>query len=174
GRFADGDDLVEPQGLCGHVYEVKALRAAKPKPVKAKAVDPFSLRAYIVGLAQGQLSDVEQVQWKFTHSRKTPILIDVRGANASGTFVLNDVPIAYYAGASAGCHMRLALDGKTKGSALKRGANVLRFAPDPRQDAAAEQISRATTLYECLESLTESASWAFAKWEPPMTRAYRE
>lgn len=174
GRFADGNDLVEPKGLYGHVYEVKALRAAKPKPVKAKAVDPFSLRAYIVGLAQGQLSDVEQVQWKFTHSRKTPMLIDVRGANASGTFVLNDVPIAYYAGASAGCHMRLMLDGKTKGSALKRGANVLRFAPDPRQDAAAEQIGRATTLYECVESLTESASWAFAKWEPPMTRAYRE
>src|SRR5262249_35396786 len=58
----------------------------------------------------------------------------------------------------------------TKG--FKRGNNVLRFAPDLRRDDAADELAKSTELYECVETLTESASWAFAKWEPPGVAAF--
>lgn len=171
GRFADGNDLARRAGLYGHLYEVKPIRTAKPKTVKAEPVDPFKVRGFILGGSLGQRSDSEQVRWLFAHYKKTPILIDVNGAAARGTFVLNDAPIAYYAGDSgAGCD-RLLLE-PPRLDAFKRGKNILRFAPDAGQGAAAQEIGAATTLYECLGALTESAAWSFAKWEAPPASAF--
>ena len=172
GRFSEGNDLGERKGLFGHLYEVKRLGAVKPKRAVAAAVDPFSLRGYIAGRTFGQLSDTEQVVWTFVHPRKTAILVEIDGAAASGTLVLNDKPLLYYAGATGACLQRVLLrQGKDGG--LRRGKNVLRFAPDPRQEGAADQLARATSLYECVEELSGSASWAFAKWETPLAAAYQ-
>ncbi|MHC4416454.1 MAG: beta-galactosidase [Planctomycetota bacterium] len=171
GRFAEGNDLGERKGLFGHVYVVKRLATVKPRKLEASPVDPFELRGYIAGRTFGQLSETNQVMWSFPHTRSTPILLEVDGAEASGTFVLNDKPIAYYAGASGGRLARILFDRKTT-PAMRRGRNNLRFAPDPRQDGALEQVIKATTLYECVEAPTASASWAFAKWEPPPSGAY--
>ena len=172
GRFAEGNDLGERKGLFGHVYDVKRMAAIKPKKVEGKAVDPFDLGGYFAGRTFGQLSDTDQVAWTFTHAKKTPVLISIDGAKASGTLVLNDRPIAYYAGASGGCFLRLLLEpGSTEG--FKRGRNVLRFAPDLRQEKAAGQVARVTTIYECVETISAGASWAFAKWEPPAAAAYQ-
>ncbi len=172
GRFAEGNDLGERKGLYGHVWEVKKLATAKPNKVQAHAVDPFSLRGYIAGRTRGQLSDTNQVAWAFSHTRKTPILVDVDGVTASGTIVLNDQPIAYYAGASGGCLHRILLEpGETAG--MKRGKNEVRFAPDLRQPDACDEASKKVTVYECVESITEKAEWAFAKWEPPVAASYR-
>jgi beta-galactosidase len=172
GRFAEGNDLGERKGLFGHIYEVKRIGTARPKPIEAAAVDPFALRGYIAGRTAGQLSDSDQVQWTFTHTRKTPILLDVDGAEASGTFVLNNSPIAYYAGAAGSCQARVLLvPAEIKG--FRRGKNNLRFAPDARQVGALERIKSATTLYECVDTISGPGSWAFAKWEPPVAAAYR-
>lgn len=171
GRFSEGNDLGEQKGLFGHLYEVKRLGAVKPKKAVAGAVDPFSLRGYIAGRTHGQLSDTEQVVWTFSHTRKSPILLEIDGAEASGTLVLNDKPIAYYAGGSGACLQRVLLS-RDATEGFKRGRNVLRFAPDPRQDDANDQIIKATTLYECVETISRPASWAFAKWETPVAAAY--
>ncbi|MHC4612066.1 MAG: beta-galactosidase [Planctomycetota bacterium] len=172
GRFSEGNDLGERKGLFGHIYEVKRIGTAKPKPVEAAAVDPFTLRGYIAGRTAGQLSDSNQALWTFTHTRKAPILIDVDGAEASGTFVLNNEPIAYYAGAAGSCLARILLV-PAEIKAFRRGKNNLRFAPDARQPRAVDKIMSATTLYECVDTVSSSASWAFAKWEPPVAAAYR-
>ena len=172
GRFAEGNDLGERKGLFGHIYEVKRLGTVRPKRAEGKAVDPFSLRGYIAGRTVGQLSDTDQAQWLFSHARKARILVEVDGATASGTFVLNDQAIAYYAGAAGGCLARVLLTpGETPG--MKRGRNVLRFAPDARQSGAVEQIMKSASLYECVDSISESGSWAYAKWEPPPAAAYK-
>ena len=172
GRFAEGNDLGERKGLFGHVYDVKRMAAIKPKKIEGKPVDPFDLGGYLTGRTFGQLSDTDQVAWTFTHAKKTPVLVSIDGAKASGTLVLNDRPIAYYAGASGGCFLRLLLEpGSTDG--FKRGRNELRFAPDLRQENAAAQVAKATTIYECVDTISAGASWAFAKWEPPAAAAYQ-
>lgn len=171
GRFSDGNDLAQAKGLYGHLYEVKAMRAAKPKIMTADPINPFTMRGFIAGRDASQLSDTTQVAWTITHAKKSPILVDVNGAAATGTFLLNDQPLAYYAGATGACFGRIMLDPKTT-PAFKRGKNVLRFAPDLRQDDAANELAKCTTIYECVNALTEGASWAFAKWEPPLTTAF--
>jgi beta-galactosidase len=174
GCFAEGNDMADPKGIFGHLYEVKPIRTGKPKVIEAAPVDPFALRSYIAHRASGTLSETRQLAWAFTHTRKTPILIDVRHARISGTFVLNDKPAAYFAGATGACHARLLFDGETL-PAPKRGKNTLRFAPDPAQNQGAgsfDEMAGAAALYECVDGLSASASWSFAKWEPPLPQQF--
>ena len=171
GRFAEGNDLGERKGLFGHIYEVKPLKSIRPQRVRLAPVDPFVLRGYIAGQTYGQLSAQDQLTWTFMHAKKTPILVQVDGANVTGTFLINDQPIAYYAGATGGRSMELLID-PVGTKAFKRGKNVLRFAPDARQGGARSEIAAATTLYECLEAITATGTWAFAKWEPPKSSAF--
>jgi len=171
GRFAGGNDMGRSKGLYGHLQEIKAVRAAKPKVVAAAPVDPFTLRGFIAGSAKGIPSDLKQAEWTFSHLRKTPILIDVNGARCSGTFVLNDTPIAYYAGATGACFARI-LVSQDGTDVFKRGRNRLRFAPDHDQHEPLEDIKARTTIYECIEAVTEGAAWSFEKWEAPMPTTF--
>jgi hypothetical protein len=164
GRFCEGNDLGRRSGLFGHIYAVKEIRG-KAKITTGKAVSAFALRAFIEGRAANQLSDVRQAVWTFDHPRKTPLIIEVFGATTSGVFVLNDKPVAYYAGATGACEDRIVIS-PDDGKALKRGRNVLRFAPD-HGAGAAEELAQRATLYEAVDNLTGNAEWSFAKWEPP-------
>jgi hypothetical protein len=170
GRFAEGNHIGTPRGLYGHVYAVRPIRSAKPKVDQARPVNPFALRGYIAGRTAGQLSDSRQVIWTFQHARKTPMIIEVINAAATGTFVLNDEPVAYCAGATGDLHESILIDPQTRG--YKRGRNVLRFAPDARTDGQCEEIAKRTTLYDCIDALSGPAQWAFAKWEPPAMSMY--
>jgi len=169
GGFAGGNDGPGRAGIYDHLYVVEPV-GAKPKLVERAAVDPFEIRAFLLGRSVGQMSDVEQVEWSFAHHKKTPILVDIVDAGTSGTFVLNDQPIAYFAGESGSRRLRLTLDPSME--CFKRGKNVLRFAPDVDPAASRKEIARATTLYVCTEALTANADWAFAKWEPPIASAF--
>ena len=172
GRFAEGNDLGQCKGLWGHIYQVKPMRGVKPKKREAAPVDPFALRGFISGQSLGTLSDSNQAVWTINHTRKTAIIVDINGAESSGTFVLNDKPVAYYAGVTGACIDRIVLD---PAEHLKRGKNVLRFAPDLRQDNAVEDMIKHAELFECVEVLTQGANaWAFAKWEPPHTSTFDE
>jgi len=173
GRSSDGTDLEDPKGIYGHLYEVKPMRSTKPKIDDAALVHPFALRQFISHRTFGQLSDARQVTWRFSHAKKSPILLSIQNAATSGTIVLNDVPIAYYAGATGNCIGRFLLD-PTAIEAMRRGRNVLRFAPDPRQDKGAEEIAKQAMLYECVDAISNGAKWSFARWEPPLASAYKD
>lgn len=173
GRFCEGNDLDEYKGLFGHVYEVKALKSAKPKQIQADPVNPFKFRGYIAMRSKGQLSDMAQVCWSFNHAKKSPIIVDIQNVQATGTLLLNDEPLAYYTGATGGCMMRIVI-GRDTHESFKRGKNTLRFAPDARQNGAIEQISRGLSLYEAVDTITEGATWSFAKWEPPIATAFEQ
>ncbi len=166
GRQADGNDLGQPVGLYGHLFVLKTLPRSRPRRVRAEAVDPFRIRGFIMDASSARKSSVEQLAWSFTHQRKTPILVLVNGAAARGTFVLNDTLIAYFAGETGTGHLHLLLD-PIETAAMRRGKNVLRFAPDAGQPDACDEMTRATSLHECAENLAAAGSWAFAKWEPP-------
>jgi hypothetical protein len=171
GRFAEGNQQSMAKGLYGHVYAVREIRSPRPKIAKARPVDPFELRGFIAGRTFGQLSDSRQVIWTIAHPRKGPLLIEVDGAVSTGTFVLNDQLVAHYSGSTGGLYEAILIEADHK--AIKRGKNVLRFAPDSRAESAAPEVMRATKIFDCVESLSENAQWAFAKWELPMASAYQ-
>ena len=172
GRFSEGNDLGERKGLYGHVQQVKRLTGARGQAAEADPVDPFTLRGYIAHRTFAQLSDSEQAVWTFTHARRTPILVEIDDLRASGTVVLNGKPVAYFAGDSGGRLGRYLLS-RDSHQHFRRGRNELRFAPDLRQPGAVAEAIKATTLYECAETPTAGADWAFGKWEPPAASAYR-
>jgi hypothetical protein len=171
GHLASGRDARDHKGIFGHLYEVKPLRAIKPKVSRAAPVTPFALRGFVPGLTSGQLSDAQQLIWKFSHARKTPIVVEVRGAAVTGTFVLNDLPLAYYEGAAASPLTRHVLDPATT-PGFKRGRNELRFAPDLHQEEPHKRMAAAASLHECVAALSEGAAWSYAKWEPPPEPAF--
>lgn len=173
GRFSAGNDLGEDKGFFGHMLDVKTLKAIKPKKIEAQPVDPFTVRGFIEGCTLGQLSDINQLAWTFMHAKKSSLLLEVKGANSSGTFLLNDKPLGYYAGATGGKQFEVLLQpGVTE--QFRRGKNVLRFAPDAIQDGALDELAGATVLYECVDVISEKATWSYAKWDQPRATEYKQ
>lgn len=173
GRFSDGNDIGQRKGWFGDLYEVKAVRGAKPKIQAGKPVNPVELRGFIAGRDADQMSEGTQLVWSINHTRKTPLIVDIQGVMASGTLVLNDVPVHYYAGSTGACMDRIVLDPRTN-KHLRRGRNTLRFAPDLRQGGELETAAKSIAIYEAVASLTDGATWGFAKWEPPPASSYAQ
>lgn len=171
GRFADGNELNQPAGWYGHLQRVKSLRTSKPKIEDREPIDVFGVRGYLFGCALGQLSERQQVVWTFNHRKKSPILLEITDVPGSGTFLLNDEPIAYYPGLTGRGSQRIML-GSERQEAFKRGGNELRFAPDDGFADAAEEMLKRANLYECDDELTATATWSFAKWETPQTETF--
>lgn len=172
GRYCDGSDFAMQKGIFDHLYALKALRTNKPKVVEAKPLDPFAVRKYIAHRAKGQLSDREQALWAFKHLKKSPVLVHAPALPISGTFALNDAPVYYYAGPNGHQPLNLLLDPSSE--LFKRGGNELRFAPDLGLADELPKAMAATSIYECVENLTDKANWSFAKWEPPKKNQFTE
>ncbi len=166
GRFTSGADDIDRKGLLDHPYVVKPFKVNKPKRVEADPISPFLVKPYIPNIAQGQLTMGDHLEWSFTHARKSPILVDLRG-DASGVLLLNDEPFMYIGGRHGAGHVQFRLiPGETE--VMKRGRNVLRFAPDPDVvDDPLGDIEAGATFYECAEPLTDDDAWWFARWETP-------
>lgn len=167
GRFSEASHVAQPRGIAGDLHEVKPLSKIKPKTAQAKPVHPFDIRGFILGGTYDQLSAGTQLLWTFEHGRKTPLVVDVDNCAVNGTFVLNDKPLAYHGGATTGCVSRLFIKAEGRESLLKRGKNVLRFAPELAGVDRLPELAAATTMYECVRPLAEDGAWAFAKWQAP-------
>lgn len=183
GRFAEGNDAGERTGLPGALLDVVSLKGTKMKRVEAPPADPFKLRGFIANRAVGQMGSTSQVQWTFVHRRKSKIAVFIEGLRSGGTLVLNDVPLAYYAGAHGRMSAVVVIDpATTKG--FRGGTNQLRFSPDPPTDrslagaAAKEDPAKQIHIYEVQRVLggkdTDGGQWSFARWEVPELRQFRE
>lgn len=175
GRFADGNDAGERKGLPGPLLELVPLKGVRSRKVEAPPADPFRLRGFIAHRAVGQLGSATQMQWTFNHRRKNLLAIVVRGLRVGGTILLNNQPLAYYAGAGGGMSTTVLIDpATTKG--FRPGANLLRFSPDPVGDAASEDPAKdpvkAITLHEVVRNLAEEGHWSFARWTIPPEREF--
>jgi beta-galactosidase len=181
GRFSEGNDAGERTGLPGPLLDVKPLKGAKMKRVEAPPADPFKLRGFIAQRAVGQLGSTSQTQWTFLHRRKSKIAVFIQGLRSGGTLVLNDTPLAYYAGVHGRLSMVVTIDpATTKG--FKPGTNHLRFSPDPPSERSLaagmpkDDPAKAIHLYEVQRVLggpaTDGGHWSFARWETPETRQF--
>ena len=166
GRFADGNDIGKRKGWYGHLFELKPLKVTKPKVEAIDPIDLFQGREFILGQSKGRMSAEEQVVWKFTHRKKSPVLFDVQYLESPGLFLLNDEPLCWYSGHLGETAMRMLIE-PYEHDHFKRGPNELRFAPDPGFENAAANMADQLTLYECIDNLTEKGSWSFARWETP-------
>jgi len=175
GRFAGGNDLGERKGLPAPLLEVAPLKGIRAKKIEGPPADPFKLRGFITGRAVGQPGSTHQIEWAFMHRRKSHLLITVRGMKTPGTLLLNDAPLAYYAGASGGMSMVVEVGNDLEGAAaLRVGKNAIRFSPDVGHDAnGPEDPAKFITIHEVLRDLAGNGSFAFAKFDPPATKAFQ-
>ncbi|MCA9285123.1 MAG: beta-galactosidase [Phycisphaerales bacterium] len=173
GRFAEGNDAGEHKGLAGPVVEIKPLKGVRTSRVDAAPADPFLLRGFIIGRSHGQAGGTRQVQWSFLHRRKSRVLVTISGLRQAGTLVLNDKPLAYYAGATGAMLLSVVLDPATT-EAMRSGQNHLRFSPDPTNEPVDEDPSKSIALSEVVRDLGSDGRWAFARFEPPVPTAFRD
>lgn len=171
GRFCEGNDLNRRKGWFGHVLEVAPIKLAKPKTIDAEPLDPLAVRPFLIGQSKGRLTDTRHLLWKFAHRKKSPLLLSISAAAASGVFLLNDKPLAYFPGSTSDGAMDVVIDPDAF-DALKRGNNELRFAPDPGGEELLDSLVANLKLLEVTETLTNAAQWAFARWEPPPATSY--
>jgi len=173
GRFSGGNDFGRRKGWYGHIYEVKTLRTSKPKVIDAEPVNPFAVRSFLLGQNDGRMTTGRHAMWSFTYRRKSPLIVAIENVRTPGVFLVNDEPVAWYAGESGETCRRWVIQ-PTEMEVFKRGGNELRFAPDADHPEGAERMIEGMTIYECAESLTKDASWSFARWETPADDAYDE
>lgn len=170
GRYDAGNDIGQPKGLYGHVYDVKNIRAGAPKLVDADLIDPLAVHAPIFGLRFGDVTDASRLTWTIQHRRKTPILVSVEPKKPLTDIVLlilNDEPLHLI---SPGHTLRAVFDSER----LRRGNNVFQLAVVGDMREHADNLKAGTSFYEGANSITEKAEWAFAKWEPPGDGAFED
>lgn len=184
GRLSDGSRLADPKGLYGPLYEVAAVKLAKPAAVQGDPLDVMSLVAPpILNCRRGEQTLPLRIRWTFAHRKKTPLFLSVGPSPSRGVLLLNGKALGFLEHGSA-WRGRLAED------VLSRGNNVLEVAPMPgdagvrdegrrAEDAPADPAALAASLAACVrltEGVAEASAkseWAFAKWEPPPPSTYK-
>jgi hypothetical protein len=166
GRFSEGNDVGRRKGWHGHLYEVRALRTTRGKVIDAEPADPFSVRSFLLGQSKGRMTSARQAVWTFNYRKKNPVIFDIVSVRAPGLFLLNDRPLAWFAGDLGETNMRLLVE-PPDSEQFRRGANELRFAPDSNFEHGAEEMIKGLHVYETVENLTADSTWGFARWEPP-------
>jgi len=171
GRFSAGNDLHDTKGVLDHLIETKALKVGKPKAVEAAPVSPFQLRGFIEGLPDDAVSETTQIAWSFSHLRKSRIVMVIDELAIKGTILLNDEPYTYFAGATGAGSAQIVFDPADE--RFRRGSNVVRFAPDARQEPMTPAvIGRTVKFHDTVEVITDGATWQFAKWDVPDDEAF--
>ena len=168
GRFAEGSLYDDRKGVWGDPWEVAAVKTAAPALVTDAPVEPLKFRTPIMGLQIGDATDPRRLQWKFKHTRKTPVFacIDVPtddGSLAPGLVLLNGAPVSPLL---PGVPLRLRFDHDRL-----KPTSTLELAIVGDMEHAAKVLKGAVHLYAGDACLTEKGDWAFAKWEPPSTAA---
>lgn len=173
GRFCEGNDLARKKGWYGHMLEVSPMKVGRPKTIDAEPLDALALRPFLIGQSKGRLTESRHLLWKFTHRKKSPVLLSIQQAFVSGVFILNDVPLAYFAGPTSDGAMDMLLDPE-KIESMKRGNNELRFAPDAGYGESVDELLAHFKLLEVVDAVTSNAKWSFARWEPPVGTLYED
>lgn len=167
GRFSDGYLLGEPKGLWGPGYEIAEIKGVKARIVLANPIEYLTFRKPMWDVSDGDTTSPERVTWSVPHKRKTRVVMRFDAPAPSGSLlVINNV--ATYALSPAGPrHIVLTSEQLGKG-----GANIQVALPEIATDADRERLAAGVTFYECLSEVTDGASFAFAKWEPPTGNVY--
>lgn len=168
GRFDGGHRMNEPKGICGHLLELKPAKIARPTLHKADPITALETGGPLFGVHAGDITDPLRASWSWEGRRKHPLL--VRSALATpgqplarlrGLVLLNGVRVAFF---DASGPATLLIDPEQ----MSRGTNRLELAILNDTPGEAADFADALEFFDCTANLTESAQWAFAKWEPPL------
>lgn len=166
GRLSGGSGMGEAKGLFGHVWDVAPFKAGAARLEDGPPLDPTATLAPFFGVTKGEMTAPARLTWKFKHLKKSPVILLVDWVPSAGLLVLNDEPVAALV---PGCTNRFVLSTDDK---LKRGQNVLQlaFIADPTHHE--KELRNATRIFEGAGCVSDTATWAFAKWEPPTTEMF--
>ncbi|MEM9064428.1 MAG: beta-galactosidase [Planctomycetota bacterium] len=174
GRYSAGELLGEPKGLYGHMWEAKPFKLDRPTLEIDNPIDVLDKVSPVYDLRRGDSTAPDRIKWEITHRRKSPIALSLAGSPCRGLLLLNDEPLAFIGQSSAPWVM---LDDELLG----RGKNTLQFAmlldgvsDQDEVEKIAKTIADTAVFLECSTCLTESADWAFAKWEAPPPSAFKD
>ncbi|MBL0928333.1 MAG: beta-galactosidase [Phycisphaerales bacterium] len=166
GRYSEGNNLGELKGLFGHLFEAEPLKPGAPRLEVEDPLDPLTQRRPTFGLQAGDLTDPRRITWKLAHRRKSPVVmvvdpLDPAALAGCTAVVLHHGKIIHVLAPGGGDRVVLADE---KGIPSVQVAVV----GDPDAiERAFVALKPATHFFDCTDSLTDKAEWAFAKWEPP-------
>ena len=146
----------------GALVMVEPLKGVREAKQDIDPMDPFRMRRFLNGAADGQRTGAAAITMSFTHKRKSSLLIEL-SAGARGLLLLNGEPVAWHDG--LGLHFTL-VPGETEG--FKSGANTVAFAP--LENATTEEKLNSLSVLEITKELLGAAAWRFRRWEQPDER----
>jgi len=167
GRYGGGNNMDEGKGLTTGIHEIAPIKIGRPEIVAMRPVSPFDLRSYIEGLHHNDMTSGHELSWKFKYLRLSPLILEIRDTLTPTLVILNDEPIAYYAGHTGCPKMQLLLDNDV----VHRGNNEIRLAPMVHPDET--DLADSVKLYQSVQCITQDATWSFAKWEQPKDRFFK-
>ncbi|MBC7834168.1 MAG: beta-galactosidase [Phycisphaerales bacterium] len=168
GRFTGGSNLAQKTGVYGHGHLVTPLKLAPPKLVTADPVDALAFRSPLWQVQRGEATDPVRPTWTFQHRKKGSVLLRLAPVPVCGILLLNGEPVQFFDQSGIWASELDELR-------LSRGMNTIQLAllgPSGFSEAHSAELTKALTLLESKGAITESAEWAFAKWEAPGMSAY--
>jgi hypothetical protein len=169
GRYDAGNAMGQPKGLFGHLYEVAPIKVPAPELERSTPLNPLEFHRPVLGLLHGERTSPQRIAWTFLHRKSTPILIELappESFTSIALILLNGHTIGLL---SPGQDLHLVAPGES----LLKGKNTLEFAVVGDAAKSLPLLKNAATFWEGVRNATEHAQWAFARWEPPDTRAFR-
>jgi hypothetical protein len=171
GRFAGGAHMLDYKGVVDHLYEVKPVKLGKPtlERIETEAgggINVLSVQAPIHGVHQGDVTEPQRVTFHVS-KRRSRVVMRLKPGAYRGLIVINDVPLRYFDNTGPGSIV-------IEADKLAKSTNTIQLAilgADPA--AAVKDLAEAIELQECVENVTQSGSWSFAKWERPAESAYQ-
>lgn len=169
GRYDSGNAMGQSKGLFGHLYEVAPIKVPAPTLERGAPLNPLEFQRPVFGLLHAERTSPQRIVWSILHRRSTPILIELTPPaefRSLAMILLNGHTIGLM---SPGQDLHLVAPAE----ALLKGKNTLEVAVIGDAERAMPLLKGAATFWEGAKNITESASWAFARWEPPADRAFK-
>ena len=146
----------------GAMVVVSPLKGVRKAKKSIDPADPYQVRKFVLGAADGQRTRNSGIALTFTHRRKASLFLEI-APGTPGLVILNDEPVAWHDG--LGLQLSL-VPRETEG--FKSGANTIVFAPleNDESDFDASLI----TLHEVTQELVGERDWRYRRWEQPDER----
>ncbi len=164
GRFSEGMELGQRQGLAGHLLDVKPTKLPKPSIEFGPRVDPFPLSGYVPRCHRDDRSPRRRYTFDVRVGRRGPLVLVMRGNRPRSVILVDDQPVAI--DSADGVTGRYIIQPPEGSSRVKLVLSLI--------DEAQEGFSplNHATLYETVENLSEEANWWYARWEKPADEAF--
>lgn len=168
GRFNFGWNVGESKGLLDHLYNVRALKLGKPKPVAGMSPDPFEVRGYWLYLRRGERRPADAWTWTLNAKKGHPIFIDLWRFPARAMILVNNKHVGMYDPIQTAGYARITLN---VGDVVHSGKNELKISLFDKDTAGINPL-RYIKAYEATATLTADSAWSFAPWRPPSPDAF--